>query len=431
MNAFDSIIGYDSLKEELQRIADTLKNLEVYEALGVSAPKGLLLHGEPGVGKTTMAKALVEASGREAFFCRKSKADGEFVDAIRETFDRAAETAPAIVFLDDMDKFSNDDSDHPNSDEYVTVQTCIDEVKDKNVFVLATANELRSLPRSLTRAGRFDRVIKIEAPCGDDAVRVVEHYLRRKKMAQDLDAKVIAEIMPGRTCADLETVVNEAGLLAGYRRSDRITMEHVLEACMTTVYNVPVSCAKASQDIDPESTQAASLIAWHEAGHAVIKEVLSPGCVSLLSARCRLGAHSGFTVYTPSAKRNTLEEQKWHIIASLGGRAALEVRFGLFDMGSGRDLDKAFQAARDLIENQCFGGFSLYCYREDSQKLKESQEAATAAAMEEYYRKAKEILCANLPFLEALAHELAKKGVLTAAEIRVIREGCSVAENAG
>ena len=131
MKAIDKIIGYSGIKSELRQIGDTLKNREAYERLGASAPKGLLLYGEPGVGKSLMATAVIEESGRQAFTCRKDKPNGDFVKHIKEIFDLAAENAPSIVYLDDMDKFSNGDAKRPDAEEYVTVQSCIDEVKDK------------------------------------------------------------------------------------------------------------------------------------------------------------------------------------------------------------------------------------------------------------------------------------------------------------
>ena len=114
MGKFDGIIGYSAVKKELLQIADTLKNQEHYQKLGVSAPRGLLLFGEPGVGKSLMASAVIEASGRKAFVCRKDQPNGDFVKQIKETFDQAAENAPSIVLLDDMDKFANADERHPD-----------------------------------------------------------------------------------------------------------------------------------------------------------------------------------------------------------------------------------------------------------------------------------------------------------------------------
>ena len=112
MNHFENLIGYSAVKKELELIADILCNTENYKKLGVKAPAGLLLHGEPGLGKTLMANCLINASGRKMFCCRKDRPDGEFVDALRQTFAEAKESAPSIVFLDDMDKFANEDDRH-------------------------------------------------------------------------------------------------------------------------------------------------------------------------------------------------------------------------------------------------------------------------------------------------------------------------------
>ena len=158
MSEFDRIIGYEAIKKELEQISDVLRNPEEYKKLGVKAPRGLMLYGEPGVGKSLMASALIEASGLKAFTCRKDRPDGEFVNRITATFEAARKEAPSIVFLDDMDKFANGDEDHPDAEEYVTVQSCIDESRDKGVFVLATVNDICCLPRSLRRStGRRPR----------------------------------------------------------------------------------------------------------------------------------------------------------------------------------------------------------------------------------------------------------------------------------
>lgn len=138
-----------------------------------------------------------------------------------------------------MDKFANGDDRHPDAEEYVTVQSCIDEIKGKEVFVLATANSLRALPRSLKRAGRFDRVIEVNNPRGEDAVKIIEHYIKGKKFVGDMDAVTVARIMDGRSCAELETVINEAGLYAGFERSEEITMDHFMRACLHTIHDVP------------------------------------------------------------------------------------------------------------------------------------------------------------------------------------------------
>ncbi|MBR2743320.1 MAG: AAA family ATPase [Clostridia bacterium] len=429
MNAFDKVIGYASIKRDLIRIADTLKNTDVYRALGANAPNGLLLYGEPGVGKSLMAKCLIEASGRKTFICRKTEPNGEFVKTIKDTFDAAAENAPSIVFMDDMDKFANDDSSHRDSEEYVAVQACIDEVKGKDVFILATANDVGKLPRSLTRAGRFDQSINVRAPRGKDAEDIISHYLSKKKLCEDIDPKTVASILGGRSCAVLETVINEAGLLAGYSRAEHITMEHITQACLLIEYklapgeHVPI-------DLSAESNN--SLLVYHESGHAAASELLSPGSVSLVIAHFEDGDGTGITQSRAKGSIHRLSDMEYNILVSLAGRAAVEIRFGTFDVGSSQDIDEAFSLI-DYMENDlCFSGFDLYRSdtHRDSNELMARQEAVAAADMARYYQKVKELLVKNRAFLDAVAHALAKKGVLVSEDMKSLRESCAVSKTA-
>ena len=223
MDNFDKIIGYREEKKELRQIADTLKNREYYEKLGINMPRGLLLYGPPGVGKTIMARALIEASGRSSFTLRKRYNSADFTIDIRSIFDKAIKNEPSIVFLDDIDKFSSVDKYRKNEEEYVIVQSCIEEIKEKDVFVIATANDISYMPDSLIRNGRFDRRIEIGVPDSNDVEEIIAHYLKNKKIVDDVDVKMIARIMTRKSCADLETLINEAGLYAGYKKSDTIS----------------------------------------------------------------------------------------------------------------------------------------------------------------------------------------------------------------
>ena len=414
MKAIDRIIGYAGIKGELRQISDTLKNNEVYKKLGVSAPRGLLLFGTPGVGKSLMASAVIEESGRKTFTCRKDKPNGDFVKHIKDTFDKAAENAPSIVYLDDMDKFTNGDERHPDAEEYVTVQSCIDEVKGKDVFVIATVNNIRNLPNSLYRAGRFDRTIEVEAPHGKDAEKIIEHYLKSKKFVDSVDHKTIARIMDGRSCAELETVINEAGLYAGYERAEYITMDHFMEACMRTIFDVTPGSNEGKDDTetcDPAvaaSKNTISQIVCHEAGHAVVSEVLCPESVTLVCAYSGSGSRGGFAHYHNDHSTTPLEWKRARVIGSLAGMAAVEQVFGIFDAGNSRDLDQAFDEVKDMVVNNCVCGNHLHKNMyEDSQTLWSAQEQAVSAEVEKYYRKAKEILTCNKDFFDELAAALA------------------------
>ena len=422
MSAFDKVIGYESIKNELLQICDMIQNRDVYEEFGARLPQGVLLHGDPGLGKTLMAKCFIEESGLPAYVVRRNMSSDDFIGNITETFQKARENAPCIVFLDDMDKFANDDGNHQDSEEYVTVQACIDDAKGKEVFVLATVNDVSKLPKSLIRAGRFDQRIDVKPPTADDAEKIVAYYLSQKRLGGDLEPNVIAALLTGHSCAVLETVINEAGLLAGYQRSDVVTMEHIVDACLRIVDDIS-GIPEDRPAVDLRSGRVDAFVCYHEAGHAVVREVLYPGSVSLVLARSDMGFTRGWSA-------NEKDEFFWQadIIDSLAGRAAVELKYNRFDMGAEGDMECAFEMTRGLVKYQCYCGFDLYGGDERflSDGLKAKQEAAIAAEVERYYRKAKELLSRNIAFLDAVAKGLAEKGLLTAADIRRIRENCTI-----
>ena len=360
MSEFDKIIGYKDVKAELFRLCDVIKNADKYKALGVAPIGGLLLDGDPGVGKTLMANCFIKESGRKAFVCRKNKPDGEFVNEIKNVFTEAAENAPSIILLDDMDKFANEDDYHRNAEEYVTVQSCIDEIKGKDVFVLATTNGTDNLPRSLLRAGRFDYVISVDAPEGKDAVEIVKYYLSQKKAVAEIDAEEIARLLNGKSCAVLETVINTAGQYAGYENKEMIGVDDIIRACLRVIYNAPESTA-------PHNPVVLERTAYHEAGHAVVAEILESGSVDLVSVRKNTGTVGGFTAYhNPDDYWISKTHMENRVIAILGGKAATELIFGEADTGANNDLHRAFDIVQRFADNYCSYGFGYWEGRDSS-----------------------------------------------------------------
>ena len=417
---FAPVIGYKSIKNEMIKICDIMRNREFYSKLGVSVPNGLLLSGDPGLGKTLMANCFVKASGRRAFTCRKDKPDGEFVNHIKAIFDEAVKNAPSIVFLDDMCKFANGDEYHKNSEEFVTVQSCIDDVKGKDVFVLATINDESAIPDSLMRAGRFDNRIEVKEPKGEDAEKIVEHYIKRKNFVSDVDVKTITRLLNGASCAELETVINQAGVYAGFNRKDKIEMDDIVRACLRIIHKAPEESAHS-----PEVLKA---VAYHEAGHAVIAEVLEPGSVNFVSVRSHGGDTGGFTnYYQPEeywVKKRYMENR---VTVILGGKAATETVFGEADIGAKSDLRRAFDIVARFVYNYCCNDFSRWI--QDgyaSEGTRERRDTQMASEMTYFYQKAKKILIDNREFLDKLAQALMNKDVLTSVEIESIKATCKM-----
>lgn len=421
MNAFEDVIGYDSLKQELTEILDIIHNPQIYRELGVLCPKGILLYGKPGVGKTLIADSFIAASGREAIICRKNAAQQSFIDSITESFERARDCAPSIILLDDMDKFANDDEKHKDSEAFVTIQSCIDLVKSDDVLVLATANNIDKLPDSLIRTGRFDRKIHVLQPTGEDAKAIIRHYLAGKDLGSQVDIDAVANLFGGHEASTLESAINQAGILAGYRRSAKIEMDDLIKSYLMVAHDIPKECLASSESSDLYVNDGSMDVFWHEAGHLVVYELLDPGSVSIAIAVGSDDYEHGFVRGKFSAS-NELDKRKKRIMSALGSAAAMDIAFGRVDPGAGEDIKNALVTITDISEDLGgFAGLSLSSIWRTSSELQERREVANSAIAELFFQEAKELLCQNRLFLEAVVCALAERSVLTAKDIAEIR----------
>ncbi len=421
MNAFERIIGYDSIKDELLQICDMVKNREIYRSLGARLPRGVLMHGDPGLGKTLMAKCFIEECGLPAVVLRKSRGGSGFVSEITEAFQKAKEQAPCIVFLDDMDKFANEDRDHCNAEEYVAVQAGIDGNRDADVFVFATVNDTDCLPESLMRPGRFDRKIEVCRPTEEDSAAIIRHYLSDKKVAEDVNLEDVAMMIGYSSCAELETILNEAAINAAYARHSCISMADMTSAILRMQYDAPDSHTKPS-DEDLKK------VALHEAGHLVVCEVLSPGSVGLASVRSS-GRDSlgGFVRRCREFKR-----RPYHILVSLAGKAAVELYYSeTCASGCIEDIYAATKEIRDAVADSGFRGLGFVDlttrrFRETSDSSNTCTEAVVRAELERYMFQVRDILLKNREFLEKAAEALLTKETLLYSDIRALRESVTL-----
>ena len=424
MSEFEKIIGYEDIKAELARYASVLRNPEKYAKLGVVIPSGILLSGEPGLGKTLMAKCFIAETGCKVFELRKEKPNGDFVNHIKETFEAAKkeEDKVVIVFLDDMDKFANEDENHPDAEEYVTVQSCIDDCKGHGVFVLATANNKYCFPESLLRAGRFDKVIEVERPRGIDAERIVNYYLKQKQLLNDLDIEEISKILEDRSCAEIETIINDAGIYAGYDGRDRIEHADVIKACVRMMFDSSESISMIQDSNNPNIRN----VAVHEAGHAVIAEFLNPGSVTLVSICRHSGSIKGVTrKCTPDEYDVSKECQEKYVIMGLGGKAATEMVYGVADVGCMDDMSVVFRKVSMFVDSICSYGF--YAHEigipgNPSQYLLENKNIIVSHEIERYYQTAKRIIAENREFFDAIVEALIEHKTITYREMQRIRE---------
>ena len=416
MSEFDKIIGYESVKEELRQLCDMIHNADVYEKLGAKLPKGLLIYGVPGVGKSLMAKSFIKESDRKSYIIRRNKHGGDFINEIKNVFTEAAQNTPSIILLDDMDKFVVEEG---SREEYVAIQACIDEVSLSDVYVLATANTLRDIPDSLLRAGRFDRKIEVEAPMGEDAVKIIQHYVKSKKVVASLNVEDVAKMLHGRSCADLETLLNEAAIYAGFERCESISMEHIVRATLRNEYGANDSCSVVD-------TFSLKMAAYHEAGHVVISELLNPNSVGLASIKTRgKSGRAGFI--TRSVDRLSDSQD---VLVLLAGKAAAEMKFGIADNGGRIDLGCVVNHIISSVSyaGTCgIGALDIYeHYQNPSNDIRAKQEGVIHAEIERYLMQTKMLLTNNWGFLNAVATALLEKRTLLHSDIQKLKSSCDI-----
>jgi len=413
MSAFDKIIGYEPIKEELRQLCDMMHHGNIYEKLGAKMPKGLLFHGEPGTGKTLMAHSFIQESGRKAYIIRRNKPTGDFIDEIKRVFSEAADNAPSIILLDDMDKFVVEED---GKEEYIAVQACIDGLNDADVYVISTANDLYSFPDSLLRAGRFDRKICVDLPEGDDAAKIIQHYISSKSVENDLCVEDITKMLNGKSCADLETLLNEAAIYAGFERCNKITMEHIVRSVLRNEYGA----SKSVLAVDNERLEA---IAYHEAGHVVVSELQLPystGLASLCTRSDRNGL-GGFVVRCADPKSSMQ-----NVPILLAGNAATELKFGITTEGGSDDIRRAIEKVKESVVYNAGCGIGVAdifrCYQQVSNDLRARQELIIQTEIERFATQAKQMLAENMVFLDTVAAALLEKETLLHSDIRKLRE---------
>ncbi len=412
---FQNIIGYENTKKTLERLVDVLNHPEKYRDLGSNIPHGLLLYGPPGLGKTTISKELLKYVKRETFIIRKIKSDGNFIDYMNEIFEKAKKNQPSIILLDDIDKFS-ESNNHGNKEEFVAVQSFIDDIKYEDIFVIATANNRFLLPSSLLRSGRFDYQIELDYPDEDESKKLIQYYLKNKKIDDDVNIQNLSYILSCTSCADLEKVCNQAGIYAGYKNKDKIGNDELLQAALELSYDTTI------EEQEKEDRYALN-VAYHEAGHALIGEYLEPGSVTFITIMKTDGDKRGFTKYHNNEYYfDDIQFMKNRLMTVLGGKAATEIIYHTCDTGANSDLHRAYDLATRFVDNYCMLGFDSWIrnVEEQSEKVKQAKDEHINHIIQEYYNKAKEILIRNKDSLDQLAHQLKTKKILFYEEIQEI-----------
>ena len=442
---FDDVAGVDGAKEELKEVVDFLKNPEKYTKAGARGPKGVLLLGRPGTGKTLLAKAVAGESGASFFSISGSEFVEMFVGVgasrVRDLFEKAKSSSPSIIFIDEIDaigrKRSVGKNSGSNDEREQTLNQLLVEMDgfetDAKVIVIAATNREDVLDPALLRAGRFDRRINVDAPDLQGRIAILKVHARNKKLADDVRLEDIAKITPGFVGADLANLLNEAAILAARKASDTITMEDLDEA----VDKIGMGLGQKGKIIKPEEKR---LLAYHEAGHAVMTE-LTPGAdpVHKVTIIPR-GDAGGFMMPLPEEKLvTTSKEMLAEIKVLFGGRAAEDLVLDDISTGAYSDIKRATRLARAYVESvgmsKKLGPVNLENSDEEftftSNKSNETIREIDLEIREilnNEYRQTVETLRANREKLDGIAELLLKKETITGDEVRKIISGVSVQE---
>lgn len=352
---FNDVAGADEAKDELAEVVEFLKEPAKFVQLGARIPKGVLLVGSPGTGKTLLAKAVAGEAGVPFFSISGSEFVEMFVGVgasrVRDLFDQAKRHSPCIIFIDEIDAVGRHrgaglGGSHDEREQ--TLNQILVEMDgfdtDTNVIVLAATNRPDILDPALTRPGRFDRRVILDRPDVRGREAILKVHVRGKPLASDVDLKALAKATPGFVGADLENMVNEAAILAG-RQSKKVIESADFDEAVERVILGP---ERRSRVITPEEQR---ITAYHEAGHAVVSHLLPNSDPVRKVTILPRGLSGGSTLFLPEqdiayVTRSRLKDQ---IVVALGGRAAEEVAFNEITTGASSDLERVTKLARDMV----------------------------------------------------------------------------------
>ena len=434
---FKDVAGQDEAKESLQEIIDFLHNPQKYTAIGAKLPKGALLVGSPGTGKTLLAKAVAGEANVPFFSISGSDFVEMFVgmgaSRVRDLFQQAAKVAPCIIFIDEIDAVgrARDNRYGNNSEQEQTLNQLLSEIDgfepSKGIVCLAATNRPEILDKALLRPGRFDRRIIVDKPNLQGRLDTLKVHTRKIKLSDDVDLRKIAQATAGAVGADLANLVNEAALRAVRKGRQTVNQEDLLVSFETVIAGTE---KKNTVLTDMEKR----LVAYHEVGHALVAALEKHSQpVSKITIVPHTSGALGYTMQMPEEEKflSTAEELRTELRTLVGGRAAEQVVFGVQTTGAANDIQRATALARNMVtqygmsekfglmstasvENQYLDG---QAYMDCSQETAAEVDKEVMEILQQAYADAKRILTENRGLLDEISEFLLVKETITGDEL--------------
>ena len=429
---FKDVAGLDEEKNELIEIVDFLKEPKKFQEMGAKIPRGILLCGKPGTGKTLIAKAIAGEAGVPFI----SMSGSEFIEMfaglgasrVRKLFEKAKKIAPCIIFIDEIDAIGarRTNASGAESENNQTLNQLLVEMDgfdtNETVIVLAATNRPEMLDKALLRPGRFDRQITIAAPDARGREEILKIHGKNKKFADDIDLKNIAEDTAGFTGAELANVLNEAAIVATINKHKKIQMSDLEEA----VKKVTVGLEKHSRVISDKDKR---LTAYHEAGHAIVSKFLETQTDVKEVSIIPRGLAGGYTMYKTNEDKYYISktEMEEKLIALLGGRAAEKIALNDISTGASNDIEVATEIAKDMVTvygmSDAVGPICLkqkepYENRILGENIDDVIGAEVKRMIDIAYKRAQEIILAHMDKLQQVAERLLEKEIISAEEFQ-------------
>ena len=426
---FDNVIGQDEILDDVKFITRMLKEPDLGEKLGVSIPRGILFAGEPGTGKTLIAKAIAGEAGVPFIYASASQFNELFVGMgakrIRELFSVARKNAPCIIFIDELDAVGGKrDKAGRHSEDDQTINALLTEMDGftprDNIFVIAATNRPNELDPALTRAGRFDRQININTPRKWTVRKeMFEYYLKGRVLSDDIDLESISKQVTGFTGADISAVCNEAGLVALMNSKECIDMASLEEAIDKRLF-------KGNRSKGDKNARDIEIVAYHESGHAVMNYLLGHE-ITRASIQANTSGVGGVVFGADKDSQFTTDKElRERVMIAYAGRASEELQFGLVTQGASSDITQATNILMAYIEKYGFDkDFGLLDMETLSSKhLIESDTIISKLSemSKNLYSQTKELLGKNMNLVKVLADELLEYETLSGAEISKLLE---------